>query len=82
MNKIITALVLLVFLTAHAQPASQGIEACPYLSAQAKAQSKAKSQTSKGKMEAKEWWPNQLNLDILRQNADKSNPMGEDFNYI
>ena len=29
-----------------------------------------------------DWWPNQLNLAILRQNSAKSNPMGEDFNYI
>ncbi|GGE19644.1 catalase-peroxidase [Psychroflexus salis] len=29
----------------------------------------------------KNWWPNQLNVGILRQNAAKSNPMGEDFNY-
>lgn len=28
-----------------------------------------------------DWWPNQLNLDILRQHTSKSNPMGEDFNY-
>jgi catalase-peroxidase len=28
-----------------------------------------------------DWWPNQLNLDILRQHSSKSNPMGEDFNY-
>jgi len=27
------------------------------------------------------WWPDQLNLSPLRQHADKSNPMGEDFNY-
>ena len=27
------------------------------------------------------WWPNELKLNILRQNATKSNPMGEDFNY-
>ena len=29
----------------------------------------------------KDWWPNQLNLSILRQHDKKSNPMGEDFNY-
>ncbi|MEI5908348.1 catalase/peroxidase HPI [Bacillus spongiae] len=29
----------------------------------------------------KDWWPNQLNLGILRQHDQKSNPMGEDFNY-
>jgi len=28
-----------------------------------------------------DWWPNQLKLNILRQNATKSNPMGEDFDY-
>jgi catalase-peroxidase len=29
----------------------------------------------------RDWWPNQLNLDILRQHCSKSSPMGEDFNY-
>lgn len=29
----------------------------------------------------RDWWPNKLNLNILRQHAAKSNPMGEDFNY-
>ncbi|WP_137701592.1 catalase/peroxidase HPI [Marimonas lutisalis] len=29
----------------------------------------------------KDWWPNQLNLNILRQNSAKSDPMGADFNY-
>ncbi|MEL7671610.1 catalase/peroxidase HPI [Methanobacterium sp.] len=28
-----------------------------------------------------DWWPNQLNLDILRQHSAKSNPMDESFNY-
>jgi catalase-peroxidase len=29
-----------------------------------------------------DWWPNQLNLSILRQHSELSNPMGQDFNYI
>ncbi|MGP4060638.1 catalase/peroxidase HPI [Halobacillus sp. H74] len=29
----------------------------------------------------KDWWPNQLNLHILRQHDKKTNPMGEDFDY-
>jgi len=29
----------------------------------------------------REWWPNQLNLKVLHQNTDKSNPTGADFNY-
>ena len=30
----------------------------------------------------KDWWPSQLNVGMLRQNSEKSNPMGPDFNYI
>jgi catalase-peroxidase len=29
----------------------------------------------------RDWWPNQLKLNILRQHSSKSNPMGEEFNY-
>jgi len=29
----------------------------------------------------RDWWPNQLRLNILRQHSSKSNPMGKDFNY-
>jgi len=28
-----------------------------------------------------DWWPKALNLDILHQHDNKTNPMGEDFNY-
>ena len=27
----------------------------------------------------RDWWPNQLNLNILHQHSSKSNPMGEEF---
>ncbi|MGA2113062.1 MAG: catalase/peroxidase HPI [Anaerolineales bacterium] len=45
---------------------------------------KSKSQVHKqtaGGTTNQDWWPNQLNLDILHQHSSKSNPMGEDFNY-
>ena len=29
----------------------------------------------------RDWWPNQLDISILRQNSSLSNPMGETFNY-
>jgi catalase-peroxidase len=29
----------------------------------------------------RDWWPNQLKLNILRQNSSLSNPMGDHFNY-
>ena len=28
-----------------------------------------------------DWWPNQLNLTILQQHSELSNPMGKEFNY-
>ena len=28
-----------------------------------------------------DWWPNRLRLNILHQHSEKSDPMGEDFNY-
>ena len=29
----------------------------------------------------RDWWPNQLRLEILHQHSPRSNPMGEEFNY-
>lgn len=29
----------------------------------------------------RDWWPNQLKLNILRQNSNLSNPLGDEFNY-
>ena len=29
----------------------------------------------------RDWWPNQLDLSVLRQNSSLSNPMGDNFNY-
>jgi len=29
----------------------------------------------------KDWWPNQLRLDLLNQHSEKSNPLGTSFNY-
>jgi catalase-peroxidase len=37
--------------------------------------------TSGGGTSNQEWWPNQLNLDILHQHSSLSNPMDRDFNY-
>ena len=29
----------------------------------------------------RDWWPDQLNIQVLHQNSAKSDPLGEDFNY-
>ncbi|GAA4974338.1 catalase/peroxidase HPI [Algibacter aquimarinus] len=47
---------------------------CPFLSGDQK-------KTAGRGTSNRDWWPNELKLNILRQNASKSNPMGEAFNY-
>lgn len=29
----------------------------------------------------RDWWPNQLRVDLLNQHSERSNPLGEQFNY-
>jgi len=29
----------------------------------------------------KDWWPKRLNVDVLHQHSERSNPLGRDFNY-
>jgi catalase-peroxidase len=47
---------------------------CPFSSA-------ALKPTVAGARTNADWWPNQLNLNILQQHSELSNPMGETFNY-
>ncbi|MCB9898531.1 MAG: catalase/peroxidase HPI [Planctomycetes bacterium] len=41
----------------------------------------SRASTAAGPMKNQDWWPNQLDLGILRQNSPESNPMGEHFDY-
>ncbi len=41
----------------------------------------AVKQVAGGGTRNRDWWPNQLKLNILRQHPPQSNPMGEKFNY-
>ena len=47
---------------------------CPFTSGQIKFSSGKGTKNN-------DWWPNQLNLNILRQHSNLSNPMDKDFNY-
>jgi catalase-peroxidase len=47
---------------------------CPFTGAMAK-------QTAGSGPSNRDWWPNQLKLNILRQHSSLTNPMGDDFNY-
>lgn len=42
----------------------------------------AQQQASGSGTTNRDWWPNQLKLNILRQNHPVCNPMGDDFDYI
>ena len=37
--------------------------------------------TAGGGTSNRDWWPNQLKLELLSQHSSSSNPMGEEFNY-
>ena len=44
--------------------------------------SRIPSKRSMGKAKTnKDWWPNQLDLSVLRQNSEKADPMGDTYNY-
>ena len=50
------------------------INKCPFMGGTQK-------QTAGNGTSVRDFWPNELKLNILRQNAVKSDPMGADFNY-
>jgi len=53
---------------------NKGEAKCPFLNGSLK-------QSAGSGTRNRDWWPNQLKLNILRQNSSLSNPMGEAFNY-
>jgi len=50
------------------------INKCPFMGGTQK-------QTAGSGTSVRDWWPNELKLNILRQNAAASNPMAKDFDY-
>lgn len=55
-------------------PHTNGSGRCPFTGG-------AISYTTASQRTNRDWWPNKLNLNILRQHSSLSNPMGEKFNY-
>ncbi|WP_126972662.1 catalase/peroxidase HPI [Gynurincola endophyticus] len=54
---------------------SKDISMCPFHNG------KMKTNVAGGGTTNRDWWPNQLKVNMLRQHSSLSNPMGEDFNY-
>ena len=53
----------------------ESVAKCPFLAEQ------AQQHAAGGGTRNRDWWPNQLRLNILRQHAPMANPLGESFNY-
>jgi catalase-peroxidase len=76
--------------TALAQPSAGDISKCPVMHDQGAAVKNsvveamtvaAVSSDDDRKTTNRDWWPNRLNLDVLRQHSEKADPMGENFDY-
>ena len=88
MKKIILSIAIVVSSSAYSQPSGTEGDKCPFHFGQTTSgdQTSSVSKNSPKVMAKKpvsslEWWPNQLNLNVLRQNSSLSNPLGSQFNY-
>jgi catalase-peroxidase len=93
MKKVISAAGVLLSLIAFGQPNANMAEGCPFHSA---SEANTGKQEQNGLTEKqikhdnmrvsngptnRDWWPNQLDLSVLRQHSNLSNPMDANFNY-
>lgn len=58
----------------NASSQANGESKCPFMKG-------ALNHAAGGGQSNRDWWPNQLKLNILRQHSSLSNPLGETFNY-
>jgi len=67
----------------HAQEAMESKGKCPFHRGgdKGKKESTAVAVENTKANNNRDWWPNQLNLEVLRQNSSLSNPMDKSFNY-
>ena len=75
MRKLLLALGLLTAYSLNAQKDMTGIEKCPF---HASLEEPKPATAGAGNLD---WWPNKLNLNVLRQNSNLSDPMDQGFNY-
>jgi catalase-peroxidase len=76
MKKLIPILSLLIPVSLMGQEKQAPAGECPVTGRS------AGSQTNHATMSNKDWWPNQLNLSVLRQHSNHSDPMDSGFDYI
>jgi catalase-peroxidase len=88
MKKIILSIAIVASSSAYSQPSGTEGDKCPFNFGQSAA---SDSKTNTNEISPKttfnkpvqklDWWPNQLDLNVLRQNSSLSNPLGAQFNY-
>ena len=90
MKNILVAVGLLLTWSLSGQDNTDNIDKCPVMhggNAQQTSTSNDYHTSVRGQMtprvgrDNQDWWPNRLDLSVLRQQSDLSNPMGEDFDY-
>src|SRR5688500_4153773 len=59
----------------HVYKVNDSVAKCPFHGG-------ALNQSAGGGARNRDWWPNQLRLNILRQHSELSDPMGGTFNYV
>ena len=83
MRKILFTITLIFSITLNAQDAMENKAKCPFHEG-AQGQSTTETPVVKDGVKGntnREWWPNQLNVSVLRQNSALSNPMDKGFDY-
>lgn len=91
MNKIVILLSLIITYTASGQNSATTMSKCPFPHGEQSEKTENVKPNTEGTHATsnkettptsnKEWWPNQLDLSILRTNSSLSNPMDPDFDY-
>lgn len=91
MKKIVLTLSLFMVYSGYSQNESADASKCPFHqgdsqqsahSSSEKAPTKPDNHPAMQRTSNKDWWPNQLDLSVLRHNSDLSNPLGSEFNYV
>lgn len=83
MKQLLSSLLAFLSFSLVAQVQMQGdISQCPvHGGAAANVSTPAAMETKQQGPNNRDWWPNALNLSVLRQNSMKSDPMGPNFDY-
>lgn len=86
-KNLLTAIGIIGYLTANGQDHSGDISQCPFHNGSLAIDQSDQDTSFRKKMQSAkgtnndDWWPNQLKLQVLRQNSNLSDPMGAGFDY-